>query len=807
MNWQMLTLGTVHEATNCFISTFLKLASKFIPTKTILVRPDDKPWFDSELRKFCRKRDRFKRMFIRTGKLHFLNKYKQTRNKVNNMKKHAKQTFFASIETNLENLHFNDKRGFWRIIRFFVKNNDCSGNIPPLKSVSSHGDTHLHFSNQEKANCLNEYFASISTVDDSNAELPNFSVKTNSSLSIFEIKEAEIEEIILNLNLNKATGPDLISHKMLRATVSTVSKPLSILFNRSITEGIFPNCWKVANVVPIFKKGERSSVSNYRPVSLLSCCSKLFERIIFKHMYNFFLENNLLYKYQSGFLPNHSTVFQLVDIFHHICQAFDNKQYACMVFCDVSKAFDRVWHKGLLFKLKQNGINGQLLKWLTDYLSGRKQKVTIQTATSSSRNITAGVPQGSVLGPLLFLIYINDISESLLSLTRLFADDSSLYYSASSLNDIEGIINHDLTLLSLWSKQWLVSFNPLKTEAIIFSLRPYENTPVLTFDNTHIKLVENHKHLGVTLNNSGQWDAHIESIIESANKIIAIMRRLKFTLNRRSLNQIYLSYVVPVIEYASIVWDGCSKHSAESLQKIQNEAARVVTGLTRSVSLTNLYRECGWQTLQERRNNQKLCFMYKATHNMVPSYVSDLIPQNVGSETRYPLRNNNDIRIPQCRTSISHCSCIPSSISLWNNLDEGIKNRNTMNSFKHSLKDENTKTPVPPYYLIGNRYASVLHARLRNNCSDLFYDLYNNNLREEPLCSCPLQEPEDADHYLFRCSFFRQQRISLFRNTRNYHPLNANKLLFGNELLKTEDNVIIFTAVQKYIIETKRFRT
>ena len=262
---------------------------------------------------------------------------------------------------------------------------------------------------------------------------------------------------------------------MLKSVADQVSKPLAILFNRSISEGVFPNLWKLANVIPIYKKGDKTSVTNYRPVFLLSCCGKLLERIIFKHMYNFFLENNLLYKYQSGFLPKHSTTFQLVDIYHHICQSFDNKQFSCMVFCDISKAFDRVWHKGLLFKLRQNGIEGTLLKWLSNYLSNRSQKVVLQSATSSSKQITAGVPQGSVLGPLLFLIYVNDITDSLLSLTRLFADDSSFYYSASSISDIEGIINHDLNLISSWAKQWLVTFNPQKTEVILFSLKKLMN--------------------------------------------------------------------------------------------------------------------------------------------------------------------------------------------------------------------------------------------------------------------------------------------------------------------------------------------
>ena len=154
---------------------------------------------------------------------------------------------------------------------------------------------------------------------------------------------------------------------ILKGVSKSVSKPLCILMNRSLSECIFPDTWKLANVIPIFKKGDKSQPSNYRPVALLSCIGKLQERIVFKKMYNFLLDNNLLYKYQSGFLPHHSTVFKLIDIFHNICQAFDNNMFSCIVFCDVSKAFGRVWHKGPLFKLRQNGIEGKLLEWLNSY--------------------------------------------------------------------------------------------------------------------------------------------------------------------------------------------------------------------------------------------------------------------------------------------------------------------------------------------------------------------------------------------------------------------------------------------------------
>ena len=192
----------------------------------------------------------------------------------------------------------------------FMKNNNSTSSIPLLCSTLPNGDNNWHFNDQDKANCLNDYFASISTVNDSETQLPPFTKTNDNSLSQINYTELEIENIIEKINSNKASGDDDISHKMLKGVSKTVSKPLCILINRSFDEGIFPDIWKLANVIPIFKKGAKSQPSNYRPVALLSYIGKLQERIVFKNMYNFLIDNNLLYKYQSDFLPHHSTVFQ-----------------------------------------------------------------------------------------------------------------------------------------------------------------------------------------------------------------------------------------------------------------------------------------------------------------------------------------------------------------------------------------------------------------------------------------------------------------------------------------------------------------
>ena len=324
--------------------------------------------------------------------------------------------------------------------------------------------------------------------------------------------------------------------------------------------------------------------------------------------------------------------------------------------------------------------------------------------------------------------------------------------SATNINDIEGILNHDLAILTNWAKMWLVKFNPSKTEAILFSYISSEFFPNIVFDGVNVKFVKCHKHLGLTFSDNMKWDTHIETILKSASKIIGIMRKLKYNFTRKALNQIlnqiYLSYVRPLLEYSCVVWDGCTIDQSHSLEKLQHEAARIVTGLTRSVSLERLYKECGWESLQSRRSNQKLKFMYRAMNDMVPSYISNLIQPTVGNSSQYNLRDSNNIAVQAARTSTFKRSCILSAINLWNNLDLEIRQLPSISSFCYALKSQILQDQVPEHYMNGKRKLSILHARIRNRCSNLHLDLYTNHLKDDPICDC-LGDAESAEHYFF----------------------------------------------------------
>ena len=222
---------------------------------------------------------------------------------------------------------------------------------------------------------LNNYFASQSHINDDNKTLPAPTQIQHEELAHIDITQQDVIDVLSNLNVTKACGPDLISPRLLKEGAFVISKPLTTIFNGSLQQGYFPARWKEANVTPIYKKEDRSSPSNYRPISLLSCIGKTMERCVHKHIYNYISQNNLLTPLQSGFISGDSTTNQLLNIYHMFCEAVDNGKEVRVVFCDISKAFDRVWHKGLLFKLSAIGCSKSLLRWFTSYLSGRRQRV------------------------------------------------------------------------------------------------------------------------------------------------------------------------------------------------------------------------------------------------------------------------------------------------------------------------------------------------------------------------------------------------------------------------------------------------
>ena len=275
---------------------------------------------------------------------------------------------------------------------------------------------------------------------------------------------------------------------MIKICGKSICKHLQLIFSQCIDTGSFPLEWKKANVAPFHKTGDKQCLKNYQPVSLLPICRKIFERLIFNEMFRFLIENNLISSNQSGFKPGDSCINQLLSITHEIYKSFDDGFEVRGVFLDISKAFDKVWHKGIIFKLQQNGISGKLLRVLSDFLKDRKQRVILNGQFSSWTSVNAGVPQGSILGPLLFLIYINDLTDGLSSNAKLFADDTSLFSVIHDVDASANELNNDLYQINKWAFQWKMSFNPdpsKQAQEIIFSRKTKKTShPSLRFNNS-----------------------------------------------------------------------------------------------------------------------------------------------------------------------------------------------------------------------------------------------------------------------------------------------------------------------------------
>ncbi|MES9994358.1 MAG: reverse transcriptase family protein [Candidatus Thiodiazotropha sp.] len=794
-DWSALKSDDIDTYTNNVTERITELAKKHIPNKDIKVRKSDPPWLTTNIKRLMRKRKRLYDKYKKSKNINDFETYKNARNKVTFEIRQSKQKQLDKLTEKLKSNDLNQK-DWWKTLKYFITPEQQS-TLPPLCK-----DDIIYTNENDKANILNLFFTEQTILDDSNATLPTVNQTPPHKLESISITSQEVEDVLKSLKTGKAAGPDSIDNRLLKELAQPLCAPLADLFNFSIAKGKVPNLWKQANVTPVFKKNDPSDVSNYRPISLLNTLGKVLEKIVHKYVFNFLNDHHVITTLQSGFVPGDSTVNQLVDIYNTFCRALDEGKEVRAIFCDISKAFDRVWHKGLLFKLHSVGISGSLLQWFTDYLANRKQRVVIPGASSNWSSVQAGVPQGSILGPLLFLLYINDIVENINSSIRLFADDTTLYIIVDNPVQAAYQLNSDLSKIHQWANQWLVTFNPSKSESVIFSRkRNRPNHPQVLMDQEPIQDVNLHKHLGIIFSNDCTWHDHLEYIKSKAWTRINVMRKLKFKLDRKSLQIIYFTFIRPILEYADVVWSNCTQYEINELEKIQNEAARIVSGATKLVSINALIHECGWETLLNRRKKHKLLLFYKMQNSLSPNYLSSLVPPTIGNTTSYPLRNSSDLLTVHASSQLYYNSFLPSVIREWNELPEDVRNLPSIATFKHELNSDILK--IPTFYFDGSRLGQIYHARLRTNCSSLNQHLFSKNIIDSPLCAC--QAVEDTNHFLFNCERFRDLRQELFNKITPICQPTLNILLFGSEQLTDIENRQIFTAVQEFLVRSKRF--
>ena len=322
-----------------------------------------------------------------------------------------------------------------------------------------------------------------------------------------------------------------------------------MIFESCIQQGSFPETWKRANVVPIHKKNSKNLKENYRLISLLPIFGKIFEKLIFDNLYQHLDENGLLNPNQSGFRSGDSSINQLLSIVHTISAAFDCNPTLDVrsVFLDISKAFDRVWHKDLIYKLRRFGVSGNLLSLIQNFLANRKQRTLLNSKTSNWGTISAGVPQGSILGPIFFLIYINDLPENMKCSIKLFADDASLFTVVRDPDQAVILLNHDQRIIEAWAYKWRMSFNPdpmkQAIEVIFSRTRTTVNHPAIYFSDTQVTRANERKHLGIILDSKLSFSSHIESAISKARQGVGMLRFISRYLPRKTLNELYKLYI------------------------------------------------------------------------------------------------------------------------------------------------------------------------------------------------------------------------------------------------------------------------
>ena len=406
-----------------------------------------------------------------------------------------------------------------------------------------------------------------------------------------KVHQAGVEKLLQQLIPHKATGPDEVSSQLLRETSHQIAPALTLLFHASIDQGSVPVEWKMANIMPLFKKGDRGSPVNYRPVSLTSVCSKVMEHIVHGHIINHLDGHGLLSDSQHGFRKRRSTETQLILAADDLAQGLDKGEQVDCILLDFSKAFDKVPHRRLLLKLHHYGIRGNTYNWIKSFLSGRTQRVVLDGQSSSASTVSSGVPQGTVLGPLLFLVFINDLPSSVSSTTRLFADDCLMYRKVKTSDD-QAILQNDLIRLQQWEDKWLMQFNPDKCEVLRITNR---RSPLVADYSIHgrvLNTVDSAKYLGLTFHRSLGWDTHIDRITKKANSTLAFLGRNLGRCPTHIKAQCYSTLVEPTIEYASSVWSPTKKGSISKIEAVQRRAARFAVGdFSRYSSVTSMLQQ------------------------------------------------------------------------------------------------------------------------------------------------------------------------------------------------------------------------
>ena len=502
------------------------------------------------------------------------------------------------------------------------------------------------------------------------------------------------EQFVLNelkkLKTNKAIGLDRISARLLKDSSLCMSKSLTLIYNRSLSSGVFPSVWKQGKVAALFKSGDRLDCNSYRPITILPTLSKILERAVHLQLYNYLEDNNILTSKQFGFRPKLSTVTALAHFSDSILQNLDQGKMTGAVFLDLSKAFDTVDHVILLDKHVSLGLDNQSLGWFKSYLKNRQMSTSVGSTLSELRHVPVGVPQGSILGPLLFIIYVNSLPTQLKHCNvAIYADDTVIYYSGFSATEITEALNADLRQLASWFSSNRLTLNAAKSKSMLFGSNrspKYRNIQDISImiDTVRLERVVTFKYLGVTMHENMTWSDHIDKISKKVNQRIGAIRRVKHLLPLSARICLYNNLVVPLFDYADVIWgDKFNDTLMSQLQILQNRAAKLLLDRPKYSSASEALDILNMETLSSRRRQHRLVFLYKILNQLV-NFNFNLYYKSVDIHN-YNTRNKENFRLPKTRTNWGRQTTLYSSASDWNDIPLHVRTSENIEKFKSNL--------------------------------------------------------------------------------------------------------------------------
>jgi len=642
----------------------------FIPHKIVASKPANPRWFNADCKTAVDDKNKAYKQYKRSRTTSSREKYVSARNSCNEVIKSSKQAFIKSIADKVCAAPSYDKR-FWSLANK-ISSNFCTSSFPTLCD----DEGNLIAAPAEKSEAFANFFASNSTVPSSNMIPPNL-VFQGSEMPSLKISTRKVRKALAKINIAKAMGPDNIPPIVLKKCYKELSPVFCRIFRLSLKTGVFPKIWKTAHVVPIHKKGDRSSVNNYRPISITSCISKVFESIVNEHILDHIESNNLISDSQYGFRQARSTGDLLTYASHMWSSAAEAFGETRAVSLDVAKAFDRVWHDGLIAKLPSFGLTPVLVSWISNYLHGRSLSVRVDGVLSSEKRFNAGVPQGCVLSPTLFILFINDLLESSSVNVSAYADDTTLHCSTrfrsqadcrTTLADRRSKqseeINHALEEVLDWGTRNCVKFNASKTQSIFISTKRSEYPSTIIMDGVNISNSDDISLLGVKISSNLSWNTHITFLAKRACRKLNFLFRARHYFRSNDLLQLYKAQIRPLLEYCSHIWGAAPDSVLNLLDRVQARAVRLINDPSITENLSSL---------SHRRSVGDLCLFYRYYFGRCSSQIAGCVPppltMSVNRRSRRTEASHNfAVAIGTSRSNIGQRSFFSRVGKLWNSL-------------------------------------------------------------------------------------------------------------------------------------------